>query len=73
MSKEHDYRKNAAETVDLAHRASSTADKSRLLALAECWLDLADRVHRIAGERPRKVREHPLLRAKLGQPELNAD
>jgi hypothetical protein len=37
MSKEENYRKNAAETVDLAVRATSTKDKSRLLALAEAW------------------------------------
>jgi hypothetical protein len=31
--------------VDLASRASSMADKRRLLAMAEAWLDLADRAH----------------------------
>jgi hypothetical protein len=32
MSKEDDYRRYAAETVDLASRANTSADKSRLLA-----------------------------------------
>lgn len=73
MTKEEDYRRNAAETVDLAHRASSPADKSRLLAMAEAWLELGDRAHRLARQQKRKVREHPLLRAKLGryQPDAN--
>jgi hypothetical protein len=31
MSKEDDYRKNAADTFELAQRASSTADKGRCL------------------------------------------
>jgi hypothetical protein len=46
MSKEDDYRRNAADAVELANRAASSSDKSRLLALAEGWLDLADRAHR---------------------------
>jgi hypothetical protein len=66
MTAEEDYRNRAAETVDLAHRASSTADKGRLLALAEAWLDLADRAHRRIAHRTRRLREHPLLRAKFG-------
>jgi hypothetical protein len=33
MSKEDDYRKNAAEIIDLAQHANSSRDKSRLLAL----------------------------------------
>jgi hypothetical protein len=41
MNKEHDYRRNAADTVQLAQRASSSEDKGRLLMLAEAWLDLA--------------------------------
>ena len=67
--KEDDYRRNAAETVEMAHRASTTADKGRLMALAEAWLDLADRAHRMAGRRISKVNEHPLVRAKLGRPQ----
>jgi hypothetical protein len=43
LSKEDLYRENAAQSVDLAHRASSTADKSRLMALAERWLQLAEK------------------------------
>jgi hypothetical protein len=69
----HDQRRrlpaNAAETVELAHRASSTEDKGRLLAMAEAWLNLAARAHQVARKQPRKLREHPLLRAKLGRPQ----
>lgn len=67
MSRESEYRKNAGEAVDLARRASTTADKSRLLQIAGNWLDLAHaQVARAA--RPRcKTWEHPLLRIKLGE------
>lgn len=57
MTKEDEYRENAAETVGLASRASSTSDKSRLLALAEAWLDLADCAPRVASHHKRKVQE----------------
>jgi hypothetical protein len=43
--REWDYRCAAARTVQLAHRAKSTADKDRLLRVASGWLDLADRAH----------------------------
>jgi hypothetical protein len=66
MSKADEYRKNAADTVDLARRTVSMADKSRLLALAESWLDLADRAHRVATRHLRRAGDlHPLIRAKL--------
>ena len=66
MTKEADYRKRAAETIELAHRASTPADKGRLLALAEAWLDLADRANRVAKYHIGRLRQpHPLLRAKL--------
>jgi hypothetical protein len=66
MTKEDDYRKNAAETLELAHRAGTSADKGRLLALAEKWLDLADRTRRIARQHIGRLRqEHPLVRSKL--------
>ena len=64
--KEGDYRQSATEAVNLAHRAASTTDKRRLLAMAEAWLDLADRAHRVTRRHVRS-REHPLIRAKLGK------
>ena len=45
MSKEDDYKLNAARTVKLANRAATLTGKGHLLDLAEKWLDLADRVH----------------------------
>jgi len=63
MSKQDDYRRNAGETLELALRAGTSADKGRLLALAEKWLDLADRATRIAGNKVRQV--HPLVRSKI--------
>ena len=68
MSKEDEYRRNAGDTVDLARRAASTADKSRLLALAESWLNLADRAHRATTRHMRRAGDlHPLIRAKLSE------
>ena len=46
MSKEHEYRRYAAVTLALAQRANSNADKSRLLVMADAWLDLADRAYK---------------------------
>jgi hypothetical protein len=68
MSKEDDYKLNAARTVNLANRASTVADKGHLLDLAEKWLDLADRAQAVRqrSERHKAApREHPLLRRKL--------
>jgi len=65
MSKEADYRNNAAEMVQLAQRASLSADKRRLLDMADAWLDLADRAHK-AMRRSRKPSVlHPLVREKI--------
>ena len=66
MTKEDDYRNNAARTIELASRAESKADKGHLLALAEKWLDLADRAHRSTKRFSIKHRDHLLVDAKLG-------
>jgi hypothetical protein len=73
MNREEDYRRSAAESISLAHRAARTEDKSRLLAMAEAWLDLADRAHRTTKRQARKVREHPLLTAKLGPDRIGTE
>jgi hypothetical protein len=67
MSKEAEYRKNAAQSVELAHRTVSSADKGRMLRLAEAWLDLADRAHRVSKDQRAKGREHPLISATYKQ------
>jgi hypothetical protein len=66
MNKETEYRANAASSIDLANRTSSMRDKGRLLELAEKWLDLADRTHRLTRRLTPAVWQHPLLRSKLG-------
>jgi len=66
MSKEAEYRGLAAKAIDLASRASSRRDKSRLLEMAEKWLELAERAHRLADHFKPQQWQHPLLRMKLG-------
>jgi hypothetical protein len=46
MSSESEYRRWAAASLDLANRAAVIADKTRLVAIAEAWLNLADRISR---------------------------
>jgi hypothetical protein len=67
MTKQDDYRRNAADSIGLANRASSTADKARLLGLAEAWLDLAQRAHKAASTGRQPAILHPLLQRKLHQ------
>ena len=47
MRKVDEYRRNAVVTVDLANKAATTFDKSRLLSLADKWLEPAYRAHRV--------------------------
>jgi hypothetical protein len=70
MNKEDEYRRNAAESVELAQQAATTEHKGRLLKLAERWLDLAEHAHR-AAKRTRTTKEHPLVRSLFsrGRPE----
>lgn len=67
MSRECEYRKNARDAVDLAHRAATTDARGRFLQMAANWLHLAD-AYVARAKRPRtKTWEHPLLRIKLGE------
>jgi hypothetical protein len=66
MMKPTEYRANAANSIELANRASSMSDKGRLLELAEKWLDLADRAHSVRRRFRPSPWQHPLLRSKLG-------
>ena len=66
IRKEYEYRRNAIASMELARRAASPADKAHLLKLAETWLELANLIHSQSGQRVRKIGEHPLVRAKLG-------
>jgi hypothetical protein len=65
MTKKREYRAYAAACVDLANEATSDGDKKHLLAMAEAWLGLADRVQRPVLEGDASSL-HPALRAKLG-------
>jgi hypothetical protein len=61
MTKETDYLENAAETMQLAQRVSSTEDRGRLLRLAEAWLDLADRARQVSRRLRKSGPVHPLI------------
>jgi hypothetical protein len=66
MTKEREYNRAYAGTcVDLAKKATSDKDKKHLLAMAEAWLGLADRVQRPVPE-PAASSVHPALRSKFG-------
>jgi hypothetical protein len=43
MNKQDEYLKNATDTVELAKNAPTDSDRSRLLMMAQAWLDLIDR------------------------------
>ena len=47
MTREDDYRKNAAVTVELANRASTTRDKGRLSILGGKMARISPRQHSI--------------------------
>jgi hypothetical protein len=51
MSLEFEYRRLAAACLDLAKRADVFADKTRLILIAEAWLNLAGRVAPKGGKR----------------------
>jgi hypothetical protein len=65
MTKEREYRAYAGTRVDLANKAANDEDKKHLLAMAEAWLGLVDRVQRPVPEGDASSL-HPALRAKLG-------
>ncbi len=73
MGKVDDYRGFAATCLDLANGTTDCGDKTRLLIMAEAWLDLADRTAWL-GKRPlRKLAEHPLVRRTLGPTRAETD
>jgi hypothetical protein len=64
MTKEHEYRVYAGACIELANKATNLWDKKHLLAMAEAWLGLADRIQRPVPE-PDAGSLHPALRAKF--------
>lgn len=67
MSKEMDYRTSAAQTLRLAERATTLADKGRLLLLPGRWLEMADRAHcrALIASLPGQKSQQDLLRKSL--------
>jgi hypothetical protein len=65
-SKDAQYRGFAASCLDLAKNNPTLAEKTRLLAMAEAWLNLADRVVQAAKHPVRQIADHPLVRRTLG-------
>lgn len=72
IRRETQYRKYAADALDLARRQPDSSDKSRLLVMAEAWLDLADRIVRRSSNRQVSV-DHPLVEKVLGPDQPRAD
>jgi hypothetical protein len=66
-TKEHDYRHNAGELMRLAEHAQSPAEKTRLVTLAEGWVELAEKAHKDNRRIRRPTTLHPLVERKLGK------
>jgi hypothetical protein len=67
VTREDDYRKFAAQTLELAGRASNLKDKTHLLAMAEAWLNLADKIARLVKRPKVSIGDHPAVRQRLGR------
>ena len=64
--KDAQYRGFAASYIDLAKSSSTSTEKTRLLAMAGAWLNLADRVVQAAKHPACQIADHPLVRKTLG-------
>ena len=73
MGKVDEYRRNAVVTVDLATKAATTFDKSRLLSLNDKWLDLAYRAHRVTSPPTHQLGEHPLVEKTLSRHQVDEE
>jgi hypothetical protein len=73
MRKVDEYRRNAVVTVDLANKAATTFDKSWLLSLADRWLDLAYRAHRVTKPPTHQLGDHPLVEKTLGHDQIDEE
>jgi hypothetical protein len=67
MSTDEEYRGLAASSLQLAKASRRLERKGRLLAMAEAWLNLAERTSRSAMNHARWVTEHPLVRKTFGR------
>ena len=66
VTKEDDYLYNAKDAVRLAQHAPSLSEKTRLIKLAEGWVELADKAHEDTRRPRRPTILHPLVQKKLG-------
>jgi hypothetical protein len=73
MGKTNEYKSFAAACLDLANATTDRINKTRLLLMAEAWLDLADRTAALIRRPVRKLAEHPLVRRTLGPTQPEAD
>ena len=73
VTREDGYRAFAARTLELASRTSNLKDKSHLLAMAEAWLNLADRINRLEKRPQVKIPEHPAVKQTFGTARREAD
>ncbi len=73
VSREDDYRRFAAGCLELAGRTSNLKDKSHLLAVAEAWLNLADKIARLVSRPKLSIGEHPAVTARLGAGQRDRD
>ena len=67
MSKIDEYRGFAATALDMAEKASDPRDKTRLLNMAEAWVNLAERTNHPVERSDRRLGEHPLITETLGR------
>jgi hypothetical protein len=73
VGKIEDYRGFAAACLDLAKGTLDRGDKTRLLVMAEAWLNLADRAAGLVRRPVRRLAEHPLVRRTLGPAGLDVE
>jgi hypothetical protein len=61
MLKSNEYRAFAAHCLTFAKSAPNTADRTRLLTMAEAWFDLADRRTRVVKRPAAEIADDPLV------------
>jgi hypothetical protein len=66
ITKKDDYLDNAAATMRLAQHAPSYSEKTRLVSLAEGWVELADKANEDSRRPRRPTILHPLVQKQLG-------
>lgn len=73
LNREAEYRRHAAESMQLVARMADCGERRMLLALAQRWLHLAERNASLAREQGARIPEHPLVRKRLGPHQIGTD